>query len=814
MKDDSLRTIFVEALDRPHGEERNAYLHQACGGDAELRSAVDDLLQAHEMPDNPLDALPPGLSAPSDSKTQTDFADSQDPAASDVGRTIGPYKLMELIGEGGFGLVYVAQQSSPVKRRVALKILRPGMGTKEVLARFEAERQAVAMMDHPNIAKIFDAGVTDSDARPYFVMELVRGLPLTQYCDTNSMAIPQRLQLFEDVCAATHHAHQKGIIHRDLKPSNVLVSEHGDKAVIKVIDFGVAKALETGLTDQTVYTRFYSMIGTPLYMSPEQAAMSGLDVDTRSDIYSLGVMLYELLTGTTPFDRDRLDSAGYDEMRRIIREEEPPKPSARLTTVRESFSTIDSARRSSLPSVVASGPLPSDLDWIVMRALEKDRDRRYDSAAAMAADIRRFTNHEPIEARPPSKLYQMNKLLRRKKTSVITASLVAAAICIGMGATIYQALEAIDEKEKKEAALKEAIAAKKEVEGFAERLKTANSLVEQAHQLESADDFARAENVYTEAVNLVPNYYLVWLQRANVRAQLHDWQLAAADFAAASRLDAPYDSRQWMGASTILALSGQRDALQAVYQTLDKRLDATNGSVDWSTVRSSLVTPRPPEIANRCVDVTRQLLAGEPGRPGGFFEQFGPPPRPGEGYYPPGDWPNGGPGEQRRGERDGGRWEDGPPRSGRPSDGPRGDGPRLDGPRGDGPRGDGPPGNRQGRGRRERLPFGVQHYITAWAHLRADNSQPALDHISLAQNDRGWPASALTFPLAAMAHNRLGDRDAALKALAEAEAAAQRLRTNDGELRSTESVEQMPWFDAAELLLLTREANAEVLGDQ
>ena len=264
-----------------------------------------------------------------------------EPIREHVGATIGPYKLMEQIGEGGFGLVFVAEQERPIRRKVALKIIKPGMDTRDVIARFEAERQALALMDHPNIARVLDAGTTDS-GRPYFVMELVRGVPITDYCDQNQLTPRERLELFVAVCHAVQHAHQKGIIHRDIKPSNVLVTLHDGRPVVKVIDFGVAKALHQTLTEQTIYTRFAQMIGTPLYMSPEQAEMSGLDIDTRSDIYSLGVLLYELLTGTTPFDKQRLAKAAYDELLQIIREEEPPKPSTRLS---QSTATLPHDRR-------------------------------------------------------------------------------------------------------------------------------------------------------------------------------------------------------------------------------------------------------------------------------------------------------------------------------------------------------------------------------------------------------------------------------------------------------------------------------------
>jgi serine/threonine protein kinase len=324
--------------------------------------------------------------------------------AEQVGAVIGPYKLMEQIGEGGFGLVFVAEQQKPVKRRVAIKVIKPGMDSRDVIARFEAERQALALMDHPNIARVLDAGTTDS-GRPYFVMELVHGVPITDYCDRNQLTPRERLELFVFVCQAVQHAHQKGIIHRDLKPSNVMVMLHDGEPVVKVIDFGVAKALHQHLTEKTIYTHFAQMIGTPLYMSPEQAEMSGLDIDTRSDIYSLGVLLYELLTGTTPFDKQRVAKAAYDELIRMIREEDPPKPSTRLSQSTESLPAVAAHRR--IEPARLSKMFRGDLDWITMKALEKDRTRRYETASGLAADILRYLHDEPVEASPPSAGYRL-----------------------------------------------------------------------------------------------------------------------------------------------------------------------------------------------------------------------------------------------------------------------------------------------------------------------------------------------------------------------------------------------------------------------
>src|SRR6516162_9954929 len=406
------KEIFEQALDIAPTEERLRFLTSACGKDAALLARVQALLRADESGESFLPEQPRATFGAITEKS---------------GDRIGRYKLLEQIGEGGCGVVYMAEQEEPVRRRVALKVLKLGMDTKSVIARFEAERQALALMDHPNIAKVHDAGATET-GRPYFVMELVRGIKLTDYCDQNNLSTRQRLDLFMQVCDAVQHAHQKGVIHRDLKPSNILVTQRDGVPVPKVIDFGIAKAItDQRLTDKTLFTAFEQFLGTPAYMSPEQAELSELGTDTRSDIYSLGVLLYELLTGKTPFDSKELLQVGLDEMRRTIREKEPPTPSTRVSTLEASELTETAKhRRIDPPKLIST--LRGDLDWIVMKCLEKDRARRYETANGLASDIERHLNNEPVVASPPSRLYRFQKLVRRNQLAFTAAALVALAL--------------------------------------------------------------------------------------------------------------------------------------------------------------------------------------------------------------------------------------------------------------------------------------------------------------------------------------------------------------------------------------------------
>jgi serine/threonine protein kinase len=429
-----VKSLFLAASDIADPAQRAAYLDRECGGDAELRARVEALLRANDAAPLPGAREATVDSAPAQPATE----DYGDPTARVGAILAGKYKLVEAIGEGGMGSVFLGQQTKPVKRAVAVKVIKAGMDSRAVLARFEAERQALALMDHPNIAKVLDAGTTDG-GRPFFVMELVKGTPITRYCDEHRLTPRQRLELFVPVCQAIQHAHQKGIIHRDIKPSNVLVALYDDRPVPKVIDFGLAKAAGQALTDKTLMTGFGAVVGTPEYMSPEQASLNNLDIDTRSDVYSLGVLLYELLTGTTPVDRQSLGKAALLEILRIVREVEAPRPSAKLSTI-DALTSV-AANRGTEPARL-SRLLKGELDWLVMKALDKDRARRYDTANALSRDIQRYLADEVVEARPPSVGYRVSKFVRRHKGQVIAASLVLLVLVGGIVGTTLGLFEA------------------------------------------------------------------------------------------------------------------------------------------------------------------------------------------------------------------------------------------------------------------------------------------------------------------------------------------------------------------------------------
>ena len=495
--------VFFTALNLADLEHRKLFLDQACAGNPELRTAVEELLAAQGNAEHFFSKGASALNLPSEEiPTAVKDGINENTSCLDeqIGTRIGRYKLLQKLGEGGCGVVYMAEQEKPVRRRVAVKVIKLGMDTKNVIARFEAERQALALMDHLNIARVLDAGATET-GRPYFVMELVRGVKITEYCDQNNFDTRQRLELFIQVCHAIQHAHQKGIIHRDIKPSNILVTLHDGAPVPKVIDFGIAKAIEGKLTDQTLFTAYEQVIGTPAYMSPEQAEVSGLDVDTRSDIYSLGVLLYELLTGRPPFDPKELARAGLDEMRRTLREIEPQRPSNILTTLHGTELKATAAHRHAEPPKLIS-LLQGDLDWIVMKALEKDRTRRYETANGLAMDVKRYLNDEPIVARPPSRRYRFRKLVRRNQVVFAAGGIVAITLMIGLGLSTWMFLR---EKEARhlQARLREQAEQSEQREAELHRQTEAREKINLAAIYVSQEKFEAANQVL-EAVTTPP----------------------------------------------------------------------------------------------------------------------------------------------------------------------------------------------------------------------------------------------------------------------------------------------------------------------
>jgi eukaryotic-like serine/threonine-protein kinase len=547
------------------------------------------------------------------------------PSMEQPSHRIDRYKILQQIGEGGCGVVYVAEQEEPVRRRVALKVIKLGMDTRSVIARFEAERQALALMDHPNIAKVLDAGATET-GRPFFVMELVRGVKITDYCDEAKLSTRERLDLFVLVCSAVQHAHQKGIIHRDLKPSNILVTINDGVPVPKVIDFGIAKAT-TGqqLTDKTLFTAYEQFIGTPAYMSPEQAVMTSLDIDTRSDIYALGVLLYELLTGRTPFDPKELLQAGFDEMRRTIREKEPERPSTRLSTMGEAdLTSVASRRHCDAPKLIHS--LRGDLDWIVMKALEKDRTRRFETANALAMDIQRYLSDEPVTARPPSSLYRFQKLARRNKGAFAAAAAVLVALVLGLITTQRQAARAL-RAEREQTELRMRAEAGLEAERKLRQNAELGKKYSEAGMLLSQGRFDDAEKLMME-VPPHPSAASIYSVLGRVQAARENWAEAKAHYTRViSLLSSDYtnthDHAAYYNLATIVLQTGELGEYESRRDEIVRRFAQTTDPIAAERlVKISLaMPPRAGDLAvfGKMADVA---IGAGPGHPAWTYFQF------------------------------------------------------------------------------------------------------------------------------------------------------------------------------------------------
>jgi len=521
--------LFSAALEVTDPAERASFLDRMCADDPTLREAVEQSLAAQAEAEQFFTRTSQAL-VPSDHAIDDIGIALEEFEAEAAGTCIGPYKLLQRLGVGGCGEVYLAEQERPVRRRVALKIIKLGMDTKSVIARFQAEQQALALMDHPNIARVLDAGITDS-GRPYFVMELVQGVKLTTYCDNNQLGIPQRLKLFVEVCHAIQHAHQKGIIHRDIKPSNILVTLHDGVPVPKVIDFGIAKAVEGRLTDQTIFTPCEHFIGTPAYMSPEQAEFGGLDVDTRSDIYSLGVLLYEVLTSKTPFDQKELIKLGLDEMRRTLKEREPLVPSKKVEGLGVEELTQAAKNRRTEPARLKS-LLDRDLDWIVMKALEKDRRRRYETANGLAADVRRSLDNEPVVASPPSRLYRLQKLVRRNRVTFAAGTVVVVALVLCSVVSISLLVKEREAHRQVELAEQQKMGLKQEAQKLDQLRRIAE---DRQNLLEAMSLFSHGKNVEADALlgkivspQATPDYAIMYRTLGDWHAAAGRWNEAAA----------------------------------------------------------------------------------------------------------------------------------------------------------------------------------------------------------------------------------------------------------------------------------------------
>ncbi|HEX3628068.1 MAG TPA: serine/threonine-protein kinase [Verrucomicrobiae bacterium] len=601
---------LFEAARNLSGQARAAFLDQACAGNSELRKRLESLLEMESEADQFFDDALKFCGAAfeklaeSSNKKPADGGDNANPdfsLAEGLSRRIGRYKLLQKIGEGGCGVVFMAEQEEPVRRRVALKVIKLGMDTRNVIARFEAERQALAMMDHTNIARVLDAAATET-GRPYFVMELVRGTKITEYCDKNNLDTSRRLDLFTQVCNAIQHAHQKGIIHRDIKPSNILITLHDGVPVPKVIDFGIAKAIETPLTDKTLFTAYEQIIGTPAYMSPEQAEFSGLDIDTRSDIYSLGVLLYELLTGRTPFDAKKLLQNGVEAMRKTLREQEPQRPSTMVTTLQGTELTMTAEHRQAEPPKLIS-QLRGDLDWIVMKSLEKDRKRRYETANGLAMDIQRYLGNEPVVARPPSRLYRFQKLVHRNKIVFVAAGAVAIALFIGLGTSTLMFFRERDARRQAVAAEEKAELAQAN-EKTLRRQAEARENITQAAFLVSQDRFAEADDL----VDGNPLPVQQTIESAAVFRSLGEWHALQNQWdQAATRFQTLVQVNQSDGwdvstldylrlGTTLIETANAAAYRKFCEQTISHFAGTTNPVVAERTIKISLLTPSDSKI--------------------------------------------------------------------------------------------------------------------------------------------------------------------------------------------------------------------------
>ena len=587
-----IEALFEAALELTPAE-RHAFLERECADDPALRARVGRLLAAHGSSEVFFDDCRSALKVAESGGEVSELPDLE----RELGARIGPYKILQKIGEGGCGVVYMAEQEKPIRRRVALKIIKLGMDTKSVIARFEAERQALAMMDHPNIARVLDAGATAA-GRPYFVMELVHGIRITEYCDHNQLTAKSRLELFVHVCSAIQHAHQKGIIHRDIKPSNILVTHHDGVPVPKVIDFGIAKAIEEKLTDKTLFTVYGHFIGTPAYMSPEQAEFSGLDIDTRSDIYSLGVLLYELLTGKTPFEQNELLASGLDAMRKTLREREPHRPSTKLDTLQTAELTMTALHRA-VEAPRLQLLLRGDLDWIVMKCLEKDRRRRYETANGLALDVRRFLDHEPVLARSPGRWYRFQKLVRRNRGVFAATGAVALALVVGLGTATWLFFAERAMRQRAVASEQQAERARAN-EADLRRLAEARERITQTALLISQGKLDEADRLAGQTA-----YHQPTLEGAAVLRALGEWHALNGRWQAAgdrflqtlqiNQLDGVETVvKDFLGGAAALAAAGDTNRLEQFRQQLAARLSTEkNPTMVVPALAACLVLPEP-----------------------------------------------------------------------------------------------------------------------------------------------------------------------------------------------------------------------------